>query len=211
MPEATLPETTLGDALARPAAPPAAIATGDRLLRAARGFALAGGGLFIALIAMSLVSIVGRKLADAPITGDVELMQIGTAVAASALLPLCTALGEHLRVDFFTEAAPAGVRRRLDAASDLLLGLVALLLAGRSGLQMLDLRAAAEVTPLLGIPVWLPMAAMIPGLALTALCALARGWRDLCGADPRAAKPFEAKPFEAKSFQAKPFQEGERR
>jgi TRAP-type C4-dicarboxylate transport system permease small subunit len=162
-----------------PADPPAARGVERALLTSAKGFALVGGGLFIGLIAMSLVSIIGRKLANAPITGDVELMQVGTAVAAAAFLPLCTTLGEHLRVDFFTEFAPVAARRVLDAVSDLLLGLVALLLAWRAGLQTLDIREAAEVTPLLSIPIWLPMAGMIPSLVLVALCALARGWRDL--------------------------------
>lgn len=158
------------------------------LLATARGFALVGGGLFIGLIGLSLVSIVGRKLANAPITGDVELMQVGTAVAASALLPLCTTLGEHLRVDFFSDFAPAAVRRALDGLADLLLGLVALLLAWRTGLQTLDIREAAEVTPLLGLPLWLPMAAMLPSLMLVALCALVRGWRDLTTPAPRFAE-----------------------
>lgn len=172
-----------------PADPPAARGVERLLLTGAKGCALVGGGLFIGLIVMSLVSIIGRKLANAPITGDVELMQVGTAVAAAAFLPLCTTLGEHLRVDFFTEFAPAPVRRFLDAVSDLLLGLVALLLVWRAGLQTLDIREAAEVTPLLGVPIWLAMAGMLPSLALVALCALARGWRDLSVRDRAAVSP----------------------
>ena len=53
------------------------------------GFALAGGLVFVGLIGMSLVSIVGRKLANAPIQGDIELMQMGAAVGAAAFLPIC--------------------------------------------------------------------------------------------------------------------------
>lgn len=149
------------------------------LLLAAKGFAMAGGGIFLALIGMSLLSIFGRKLANLPITGDVELMQVGTAVAACAFLPLCTILGENLRVDFFTEFAPAWLRQPLDALADLLLGAFALLLVWRTGLQVVDIREAGEVTPLLSLPVWMPMLAMLPSLALTALCALTRGWRGL--------------------------------
>lgn len=165
---------------------------GERaLLLAAKGFALAGGGIFIALMAMSLLSIFGRKLANLPITGDVELMQVGTAVAACAFLPLCTILGENLRVDFFTETAPAWMRRLLDAVADLLLGALALLLVWRTGLQVIDIREAGEVTPLLGLPVWMPMLAMLPSLALTALCALTRGWRDLTSNERQTAGTAE--------------------
>nr|WP_295829473.1 TRAP transporter small permease [uncultured Azospirillum sp.] len=161
------------------------------LLVAARGFALAGGGIFLALVGMSLLSILGRKLANLPVTGDVEMMQVGTAVAACAFLPLCTILGENLRVDFFTEAAPAWLRRLLDAVADLLLGALVLLLVWRTGLQTIDIREAGEVTPLLGLPVWIPMAAMLPSLVLTALCALARCRRGLTSAQHLTAGTAE--------------------
>ncbi|HYD68754.1 TRAP transporter small permease [Azospirillum sp.] len=151
------------------------------LIQAAKGFALLGGAALLGLIAMSLVSIVGRKLANAPITGDVEMMQAGTAAAAAALLPYCTIQGEHLRVDFFTEKAPAWLRRPLDGVADLLLALVMAVLAWRTGLQAVDIREAGEVTPLLSIPVWLPVAALVPSLALTAACAAHRAVRDFVG------------------------------
>lgn len=150
------------------------------VLALARIFALAGGGLFIGLIALSLVSIIGRKLANAPVIGDVEIMQVGTAAAAAMLLPLCTILGEQLRVDFFTESASPAVRRLLDTVADLLLAAVFLLLAWRTGHQALDVREAGEVTPLVSWPVWIPTAMMVPSFALTAVCALAhltRLWR----------------------------------
>lgn len=181
----------MNEPLGSPAARPAG-AMERALLVAAKGFALAGGLIFLALIAMSLVSIIGRKLGNAPVTGDVEMMQVGTAIAASAFLPLCTMLGEHLRVDFFTEAAPAWLRRTLDAVADLLLGALALLLAWRTGLQVIDIREAGEVTPLLGLPVWMAMAAMLPSFGLVTLCALARGWRDLTSSERHQPATVEA-------------------
>ncbi|MBS7349449.1 MAG: hypothetical protein KIG95_04710 [Comamonas sp.] len=57
------------------------------LLRTAQALALGGGILFVGLIAMSLVSIVGRKLGFGSVNGDIELMQAGTAVAAVAHQP----------------------------------------------------------------------------------------------------------------------------
>ena len=47
-----------------------------------RMMAISGGLIFIGLIAMSLISIVGRKLGFGSVTGDIELMQAGTAIAA---------------------------------------------------------------------------------------------------------------------------------
>lgn len=136
--------------------------------------AYAGGGLFLALIAMSLVSIIGRKLGFGSVTGDIELMQAGTAVAAAAFLPYCTLMGEHLKVEFFTENLRPGVKRRVDGIADLLLGLVAALVTWRTGLSALSLHEYGDVTPLVSLPLWIPVALLVPSLALTACCGLYR-------------------------------------
>ncbi|EGP04808.1 hypothetical protein GEW_09297, partial [Pasteurella multocida subsp. gallicida str. Anand1_poultry] len=45
-----------------------------------------GWVLFIALIVMSCYSLVGRKLGNGGVLGDIEIMQMGCAVAASLFL-----------------------------------------------------------------------------------------------------------------------------
>ena len=80
------------------------------LERMADGVAMAGGLVFVALIGMSIVSIVGRKLFAAPIQGDVELMQMGAAVGAAAFLPYCQIHDHHIKVDAFTGWLPSGPR-----------------------------------------------------------------------------------------------------
>ena len=72
------------------------------LLALTKGLALTGGALFIGMIVLSVISIVGRKLWSAPINGDLEILQMGTGIAAAAFFPYCTLMGEHLRVEFFT-------------------------------------------------------------------------------------------------------------
>ena len=44
---------------------------GRALLVLTKGVAIAGGLVFVALVAMEIVSIVGRKLFSAPVPGDV--------------------------------------------------------------------------------------------------------------------------------------------
>ncbi|MBR0567068.1 TRAP transporter small permease subunit [Azoarcus sp. L1K30] len=144
------------------------------LILGSKGMALSGGMLFVALIGMSLVSIVGRKTGFGSVTGDIELMQAGTAVAAGAFLPYCTLLGEHLKVDFFTESLRAGLKRSIDGFADLLLALFAALLAWRTGLAALSLHDVGEVTPLVSLPVWIPVAALVPSLAMMGVCAAYR-------------------------------------
>jgi TRAP-type C4-dicarboxylate transport system permease small subunit len=144
------------------------------LLAVAKAFSLAGGGLFVAMVCLSVVSIVGRKLWSAPVNGDIELLQMGTGVAAAAFFPYCTMMGEHLRVEFFTAHRSLRTRAVLDGCANLLLAAVMAVLAWRSSLQVLEIHEAGEVTVMRSIPVWIPVACLVPSLALTALCALDR-------------------------------------
>lgn len=153
---------------------------GRRLHGLTRAFAIAGGVGFIALVTMSIVSIVGRKLAAAPVSGDIEIMQMGTAVASAAMLAYCEMEHHHLRVDFFTTRLSAPARHRLDALSHLLLALVAAAIAWRTGAGAASLKEAGEASMLLLWPVWTVVAAMVPSFVLLALAGLynaAHYWR----------------------------------
>src|SRR5574344_705368 len=140
----------------------------------AQGFALAGGVVLLALINMSLVSIIGRKLFAEPIRGDIELMEIGASIAIAAFLPLCEMRGLHIKVDTFTMKLPGCVQRGLDAIGHSLCMLAALILAWRTGLQLLDNLEYGDVSTLLSIPMWIPLALIVPSLTLLAL---ASAWR----------------------------------
>lgn len=154
------------------------------LLRTAQGFALGGGLILLALVGMSLVSIIGRKLFATPIQGDIELMEIGAAVAIAAFLPLCELRGQHIKVDAFTLKLPARAQDWLDAIAHGLCLLAALVLAWRTGLQVLESREYGEVSTLLSIPLWLPLTLIVPSLALLAVTAAARTIHCLTG-EPR--------------------------
>lgn len=141
---------------------------------ATRTFALFGGLILLGLINMSLVSIIGRKLFSAPIRGDMEIMEVGAAVAIAAFLPLCEFRGNHLKADAFTLKAPLAVRRTLDGFAHSLCFAVAATLGWRTSLQVLESLEYGDVTTLLGIPLWIPLALIVPSLVLLALCAAAR-------------------------------------
>lgn len=157
-------------------------------MRAGGWKALAGlcaglaGLVTVALAAMAVWSIVGRTVWSGPVQGDVELMQLGIALAISLSLPWCQLHGGHLIVDFFTERLPARGRARLDAVGALLLAASCALLAWRSAAGALAVRAAGEETMILGLPMWWAYAMLAPGLALSAAIALwqaQRLWRGL--------------------------------
>jgi len=161
----------IGEAAERPSLPGFGPA-GYRLLAASRALALAGGAVFVALVAMSVVSIVGRKVASAPIPGDVEILQMSAAFACASFFAHCHLLGGDLKVDFFTSRLPQAAVRRLDAVGSFLFAVVAAALAWRALAGALAVRAAQETSVILGWPVWIAYLLMVPGFVLMALA----GW-----------------------------------
>jgi len=139
-----------------------------------RSFALGGGVLLLALIGMSLISITGRKLLAAPIRGDMELVEMGAAIAIAAFLPLCELRGLHLKADAFTLWASARLKRALDTFAHALLFIAAAVLTWRTALQVMSYHQYGDTSTLLSVPMWWPLACIVPSLALLALCALAR-------------------------------------
>jgi TRAP-type C4-dicarboxylate transport system permease small subunit len=139
----------------------------------ARAFALAGGVVLVAMTGMSVVSIAGRTVLGRPLAGDFELVQVGCAVAVAAFLPYCQLRRGNIIVDFFTARAGPRVQAALDTLGALLLAAVMALLAWRTAAGMLTVKAAGEVTMIVGFPVWLGYAAIVPSLALAALAGLA--------------------------------------
>lgn len=142
---------------------------GRMLLATAKWFAFAGGLIFTGLVIMSIVSIVGRKLFNAPVPGDVEVLQMFAAFASASFFAYCHLMHGDVKVDFFTANLGGPKRRLLDAAGSLLVGLVGSLLAWRTGVGALSLREAGESSAILEVPVWIAQALMVPGFILLAL------------------------------------------
>ena len=144
------------------------------LSAAATAFALLGGVIVALVAGVTVVSVVGRWAFATPIPGDVELVQLGTASALALFLPYCQLHGSHLIVDIFTVRSGAVLHRWLDAFAHVVAAAVLALLAARAAWGVESLRAAAETSMVLGVPLWLAYAPMVPSLALAALIALLR-------------------------------------
>lgn len=155
---------------------------GRLLDRLATGFAMLGGLTFFALIAMSIVSIVGRKLFSAPVQGDVELMQMGAAVGAAAFLPLCALHDHNVKVDALTSWMSERGRAVLDTAAHALLTIACALITWRTAAAALDGYSSGEVSTLLGVPMWQPVALLVPSFGLLTLCGLHRAGTTLAAA-----------------------------
>ena len=150
------------------------------LQRLAWGFAVVAGVCACMVALMTVTSIAGRALLSRPIPGDVELTQLGIALSISLCLPWCQLQRANIIVDFFTQRVPERGIRRLDAAGGLLMALMVLVLAWRTGAGAFAVRGADEQSMILGLPMWWIYAALAPGLALAGLIALLQAglrWR----------------------------------
>jgi TRAP-type C4-dicarboxylate transport system permease small subunit len=141
---------------------------GRRLLAVSKQAAIGGGLVFVALVAMEIVSIVGRKLFSAPVPGDVEILQMCAAFASAAFFAYCHLARGDVKVDFFTHNLAPQRIALLDAIGSLLVGLFGALVAWRTGAGALVLKEVGETSAVLGLPVWIAQALMVPGFALLA-------------------------------------------
>jgi TRAP-type mannitol/chloroaromatic compound transport system permease small subunit len=149
---------------------------GRLLFALAKWFAFAGGMVFIALVIMSVVSIVGRKLFSTPVPGDVELLQLSAAFASATFFAYCHLMHGDVKVDFFTAHMTSGRRLLLDSVGSLLIGLLGALLAWRTAVGAMSLKEAGESSAILELPVWIAQALMVPSFILLALAGFYMCW-----------------------------------
>lgn len=153
--------------------------------------ALLGGLVLLVIIVVSTISIVGRSvlpliaalvglsLRPMSIPGDIEIVEMGTAVAVFCFLPLCLLRRGNVFVDFFTARAPFRVRSFLDLLANLLF----VALAGSLAWQMIggleDKIAYEDTTMVLRLPVAWPFGFALGAVWLLFAVAVYASWRSL--------------------------------
>jgi TRAP-type C4-dicarboxylate transport system permease small subunit len=142
---------------------------GNLLLKLARGFALAGGLVFVGLVFMSLVSVVGRKLFSFAVPGDVEVLQMCAAIAGSTFFAYCHLIQGDVKVDFFTHNMTPYKVAFLDSIGSLMVGLFGAVIAWRTAVGAISLKEVGEASAILSWPVWIPQVLMVPGFVLLAI------------------------------------------
>ena len=144
-------------------------------------FALAGALVALGVGLMTTVSVIGRAALKMPIPGDVELTQMGIAIAISLGLPWCQMHGANIIVDFFTQGLAERRQRLLDAVGALFLVAMYCLLAWRTAAGAISVREAHETTMILSLPMWWAYAWLAPGLALAGVLAAVQAWLHATG------------------------------
>ncbi|ABE57646.1 TRAP transporter small permease [Chromohalobacter israelensis] len=141
------------------------------------------GGLVVAMLSlMTVASIAGRWVSSlplisdmamfgwiGPVTGDYEMVEMGTAIAVFLFLPYCHLRGGHVTVDLLVMRAPRSVQRLLAFVAEVLFLVVAGVMTWRLYHGLLDKQRYMETSMLLDIPLWWGYVGGILGFALLTL------------------------------------------
>lgn len=131
----------------------------------AKVMALAGGIALLALVAMIVVSVIGRALIWAglkPVLGDYELVEMGVGFAIFAFMPWAHLTRSHAIVTLFTDRFGDAVNRVILVITDVMMLAASSFLAWRLYFGMLDKFNYRETTVLLRVPLgWGYMAGFI--------------------------------------------------
>src|SRR5215470_9703134 len=114
-------------------------------------------------------------------TGDVELIQAATAVAAFAFLPFGQLNRSNIVVDTFTQRLPERVRAAIDAFWDIVYAAAAVILSWRLLVAALDAIRSHTVSTVIGLPIGWFMLAGVTMLFLLALVSVLTAGRLLRG------------------------------
>src|SRR3954469_21444228 len=95
------------------------------LERSVRWLALVGGAIVLAVVLMTVVSVVGRYFFSLPVRGDFEITELACGVAAFLFFPYTQFQGQNLIADFFSSKMSERMRTRLDVVHALVFAVVA--------------------------------------------------------------------------------------
>jgi len=155
------------------------------LRRLTEAWALLGGVLLLAIALMTSYSAGAGWLFGKPLPGDVELVEMLTAISVFMFLPYCQISGANVTADLFTAGASPRTVARLELLGAVVALAFSLLLLWRMYDGLLSYRQYVETTTILKIPIWY---AYLP--ALLSLVLLAAAAADTVrGALRRARRP----------------------
>jgi TRAP-type C4-dicarboxylate transport system permease small subunit len=127
--------------------------------------AVLGGLISLATALVVTASVIGRNALGEGVPGDFEYVQMGTAIAVFAFLPLCQLRRGNIVVDTFSTRWPPRFSAVVDALWDLVYAGIMGLLAYSLFHGARDVRANGTATMVMGLPIWPAV------LACAVLCA----------------------------------------
>lgn len=131
-----------------------------------RYWALAGGLVLVALIAMTAASALSNLVFGRPFVGDFEIVKHGVAIAAFAFLPYCQANYGNITVDIFTERVGDRAKMAMAFVSSLIAIAASVVLFRQMWLGMLDYWRYGEAMVSVPIKLWTAFPPALLSLAL---------------------------------------------
>jgi len=156
---------------------------GRVLFQISRAFAVFGGFVLCAMALLTTISVIGRSAISMPVTGDFELIAIGTGVAVFAFLPYCQLVRENVIVDIFMSKTPFRARTICDLIGNFLYVVIIILMLWRLPLGGIDLYDNDQMTLILEVPQWwtFPLAILCLILLLVVnIYTAMRSYREVC-------------------------------
>jgi TRAP-type C4-dicarboxylate transport system permease small subunit len=156
------------------------------LRRLTEAWALLGGVLLLAIALMTSYSAGAGWLFGKPLPGDVELVEMLTAVSVFMFLPYCQISGANVTADLFTAGASPRTVARLELLGAVVALAFSVLLLWRMYDGLLSYRQYVETTTILKIPIWWAYPPALFSLVLLAAAAV----DTVRGALRRARRPL---------------------
>lgn len=136
-----------------------------------------GGAIALAvMMAATDWDILARQLADRPLTGVVELVEITVLACAMLGLPEAFIRDEQIRIDLLDTVVPEGALRVIKAVGLVLSMAFLALLCANVWQPMLDAKMFGDVKYDLGVPVWPLYALIVFAFGASALTCAALFW-----------------------------------
>jgi TRAP-type C4-dicarboxylate transport system permease small subunit len=145
-----------------------------------RALAMVGGLVLVAITILTVLSISGRALIVlglAPVPGDFELVEAGTAFAIFCFLPWCHYCRGHVTVDILRPLLGPRRDALLETFHNVVMLAMAVLIGWRLWYGMLDKMRYNETSYILQYPNWWGYALCLAPAALFAVVAAFSVWR----------------------------------
>lgn len=135
-------------------------------------WALGGGVVLLAVVLVTAWSVTSAALFGQPVLGDVEIVEVGVAIAAFSFLPYCQLTGANVTADIFTERAGARWIGFFSALASAVALTTTAVLIWRMWAGMNTYREYGHVTTILQFPHWIAHIPILASLFLLAAACL---------------------------------------
>lgn len=143
-----------------------------------------GGGLLLALVLLEFLDVTLRWVANSPLNGSVELVEVGIAVVAFACLPFGFARNQHICADFLQMAFGDRGRLIMQLSGSVISVMAMAAVAWALSLSAIEQYVSGEFTGALRLPVypfWFAVAALAWGSVFAAMFGMLSTVRQLRG------------------------------